>query len=105
MKRALIVTGVWVLFTLFVFFAAGPVAEHARQTTAGAELHDTQVGIGMFALAWFASLPLMGLMWVIVLFRWVLGKPREQRPWVEQIPAAPPPVERPKYTITGRQIR
>ena len=73
MKRALIVTGVWVLFTLFILFMVGPVAEHARSTEVGAGLHDAQLGIGVFALVWFASLPLMGLMWIIVIFRWVLG--------------------------------
>jgi hypothetical protein len=104
MKRAAIVTVVWLLYGALYGFLAISVLPAAKLTEPAAQVENMTLGVGLFGLPWLLATPLLGLMWVIVVFRWVLGGEPQAPARVEQFRPPPPPPAREQYTITGRRL-
>jgi len=105
MKRLLIVSAVWGVLSALFWLGMATLGGQWQSGETPKPDTDTALGLFVFVAVWGFTALVMGVWWLIGLTRWIFGKPREKRTWVEQIPLPPAQEERPQYTITGKRLR
>jgi len=89
-KRLLIVTAVWVTLSGLFWLGFLALSHQWQGGTLPKPGSGEAFGLFMMMVGWGFTALLLGVWWLIGLTRWIFGKPREKRRWVEQIPVAPP---------------